>query len=311
MRYDLIIVGAGPAGLAAGIYAGRYRLNAVILEKMSVGGQIILSPTIENYPGFPEGITTIELMERFKKQIDELGVSVAAKEVIGIATDLKSNTLVYTIKTTENVYEAKAVIIASGAKYKKLGVKGEDEFIGRGVSYCGTCDAPFFRNKEILVVGGGDRALEEAIFLSSYAGKVTLVHRRNLLRGSKILEEKARQNNKINFMLESVIEEIVGKEKVEGVKIKSVSTGEVFIYPCQGVFIFVGIEPNTGFLANFLETNDKGFIVTGAEMNSSREGIYACGDCREKSLYQVINACGDAAVAADSAHKYLINLDNK
>jgi thioredoxin reductase (NADPH) len=308
--HDLIIIGSGPAGLTAGIYAGRFRLNSLIIEKMIAGGQIILSPTIENYPGFPGGIATEDLIDRFKKQVDELGVPLIIDEVKEMLADSKQGMPFYSLKTSEGkLYEAKSLIVSSGAYPKKLGVPGEEKFIGRGVSYCGTCDAPLFKNKDILVLGGGDRAVEEAIFLAGYAGKVTLVHRRNQLRASKILEEKAKQEPKINFMLDSVIEEIAGNMKVESVKIKNVVSGKINAYPCDGVFIFVGIMPNTGFARNFLKLDAAEFIITDDDMKTSLDGVYACGDCRKKSLYQVVNACGEGAVAASSVHRYLLNIE--
>lgn len=306
--HDVIIIGAGPAGLVAGLYCGRFRLNALILEKMNIGGQIMLSPEIENFPGFPGGITTSDLIDKIKKQVDDVGVSVVNEEVLEITSADKSGIPVYSIKTNSASYEAKALIIASGAYAKKLAVSGEGKLIGRGVSYCGTCDGPLFKNKEIVVVGGGDRALEEAIFLSSYASKVTLVHRRKEFRASKILEEKLRLNPKIIFKPDSVIEEISGTGKVEAVKIKNVLTASTENYPCQGVFIFVGIKPNTGFVKNLLQLDEQEFIVSDQNMKTSLDGVYACGDCRKKNLYQVVNACGEAAVAADSAHRYLLSL---
>jgi len=310
-KYDLIIIGAGPAGLTAALYAGRFRLNTLIIEKAGIGGQIVLSPTIENYPGFPDGVTTAELMDRFKKQVDALGVPVVMEEVTEISVIPSSGNSLYKVVTSDNAYETKVLIIATGAYPKKLGVPGEDKFTGRGVSYCGTCDAPFFKNKEILVVGGGDRALEETIFLTSYASKVTLVHRRKELRASAILQEHARSNQKISFLLDSVIEEILGENKVEAVKIKNLTSSQVSKIPCQGVFIFVGIQPNTQVFRNVLHLDESAFIITDEIMKTSRDGIYACGDCRKKSLYQVINACGEAAVSADSAHKYLMSLSLK
>ncbi len=306
--YDLIIIGAGPAGLAAGLYAGRYRLNAFILEKMVAGGQIILSSTIDNYPGFPNGIATHELIDKFKAQVDEVGVKILSDEVIGVSSSFKLRTPVYNIKTKDNNnYETKSIIIASGAYPKKLGISGEDKFVGRGVSYCGTCDGPLFKVKDIAVIGGGDRAVEEAIFLSKYASKVFLVHRRDQLRASKILEEKAKQEPKINFVLGSVVDEIIGKDSVEAIRVKNLKTGSLSNLPCRGVFIFVGIQPNTVFLKGLLEMDEQGFIVTEADLKASKEGIFACGDCRRKTLYQVVNACGEGAVAADSAHKYILS----
>lgn len=309
--------------MTAALYAGRYSLNTLVLEKMAPGGQIILSPAIENFPGFPGGISTQELIERFKKQIDDLGINIEIAEVQELATNLKSTprlrlrvmvsevepirTPIYNIRTNDGSYETKSIIIATGAQAKRLGVEGEDKFIGRGVSYCATCDGPLFRNKDVLVIGGGDRAVEEAIFLSSYAKSVYLVHRRAELRASKILVEKAKLIPKINFILESIVEEIQGQDKVEQVLLKNVKTNSKSKISCQGVFISVGIKPNTVFLKNFLEMDEKGFIITDQEMKTSGEGVFACGDCRKKSLYQVITACGEAAVAAASSHKYLLS----
>lgn len=298
--YDLIIIGAGPAGLTAALYAGRYRLKTLILEKMGVGGQIILSPTIENFPGFAGGVITEELIASMRKQIAELDVEIKIDEAAKIMRNLE-----FKISGLEGEYAAKAIIIAAGAQPKRLGIKGEDKFLGRGVSYCGTCDGPLFKNKDVAVIGGGDRALEEAIFLSGYAAKVNIIHRRQSLRASKILEERVLKNPKVSLILESVVEEIIGQDKVEAVRIKNVKTNSGTGLSCQGVFIFAGIQPNTAFLKNLLKTDDAGFIITDQEMNTSREGIFACGDCRKKSLYQVITACGEGATAADSAHKYL------
>ncbi len=302
--HDLIIIGAGPAGLAAALYAGRFKLDTLIFEKMSVGGQILLSPSIENYPGFPEGVSTFELIDRFKHQVMDLGLQIEEQEIAEIVPSEKF----YQVKTKTTSFQAKAVIISSGAKSKRLGVKGEDRFIGRGVSYCGTCDGPLFKDKDIVVVGGGDRAIEDAIFLSNYARSIHLVHRRNEFRAAKILVDKLKTNSKVKFMLESVIEEVTGGTKVSAIKIKNVLTLQESKINCEGVFIFVGIIPDTSFIKNILETDEFGFIITDQSMRTSREGIFACGDCVKKSLYQVVNACGEGAVAADSAHKFLLNL---
>ena len=307
--YDLIIIGAGPAGLTAGLYAGRYRIDTLILEKVCVGGQIILSPTIENFPAFPAGISSQELVDRLKEQVDNVGVKIALENVLEILPSFKLKNPIYNVKTGEKSYETKSVIISSGAQSKRLGIEGEDRLIGHGVSYCATCDGPLFKDKDIVVIGGGDRAIEEAIFLTSYAKQVTVIHRRQQLRASKILEEKARENSKINFILDSVVEEIAGVNKVEAVRIKDIKTNAVSNLPCQGIFIYVGIEPNTAFLRNLLQMNESGFIITDQQMQSSKAGVFACGDCREKSLYQVISACSEGAIAADSAHKYLLTYE--
>lgn len=302
--YDLIIIGAGPAGLVAGLYAGRYRLNSLILEKMAPGGQIILSLSIENYPGFPGGIATQDLIEKVKAQVDGLGIKIEDREVLGIKA--KAHHAGFDIETPEGVLETKTIIVATGAVPKMLEAEGEKRLVGRGVSYCGTCDAPLFKDKEVIVVGGGDKAVEEAIYLTSYASKVTIVHRRAELRASKILEEKAKKNAKLHFMLDSVIEQIIGENKVEGVKIRNVLSGKVTDFTCAGVFVFVGIKPSTGFLKNLLSMDELGFIIVDSEMKTSQAGVFAAGDCCRKGLYQVITACGDGASAADSAHKYIL-----
>jgi len=304
--YDLIIVGAGPAGLTAALYAGRYRLNTLVLEKMGVGGQIILSSTIENFPGFPGGISPAELMERMHQQIQELNISVELDEVLKLTSDLKSKHPTYNIITASKSYQTKCVIIASGAQPKRLDVEGEVRLIGRGVSYCATCDGPLFRDKEIVVIGGGDRAIEEALFLTGYAKKITLIHRRGQLRASGILVEKANSNPKINFILESVVEEILGKDRVEAVSIKNVATNSETSLPCQGVFIFVGIKPNTESFKDILKLDELGFIITDQDLNTTLTGVFACGDCRKKSLYQVVTACAEGATAAALTHKYLL-----
>lgn len=302
--YDTVIIGAGPAGLSAALYAGRFRMNAMVIEKLSCGGQIVLSETIENYPGFPGGITTAELIGRFQKQVEEVGVHFEYAEVLAIK---ESGLGVYEVVSEEKTYQTRTVIIASGAQAKRLGVSGEEKFTGRGVSYCATCDGPLFRNKAVVVVGGGDRAIEEALFLSRYASRVTVIHRRKELRASNILQEKARADSKIEFVLGNIVEEIYGVSAVESVKVKDILTGSAQSVKCQGVFIFVGIIPNIGMLRNFLEIDGLGFIITASDAATNRKGIFACGDCCKKSLYQVVSACGEGAIAADSAHKYLLN----
>jgi len=299
---DLIILGAGPAGLTAAIYAGRYRMDTLVLEKSAPGGQILLSASIENYPGYPGGIGTAELMEKFRQQAADTGVVFQTAEAGGVSFDSGA----VNIETMEGRFSARSLIIACGAAPKRLGVKGEKELTGRGVSYCATCDAPFFRGKDVVVVGGGDKALEEAIFLCDYASSVTVVHRRSELRAAGILQEKAKVRAGLKFRYNAVLEEIEGRNLVEAVSLKDTSSGEKSSLSCRGVFIFVGIQPNTSFLRNHLQIDENGFIITGRGMETSREGVFACGDCVSKSLYQVVNACGEAAAAADSAHKYLL-----
>lgn len=303
--YDVVIIGSGPAGLTAGLYAGRYRLKTVILEKAGIGGQIILSPSIENYPGFPGGIPTAELIERMHAQVRGVDIEVVTDEVLEV-TASGTRPAVFTVKARGRVYESKSAIIATGAEARKLGARGEEKFIGRGVSYCATCDGPLFKGKEVAVIGGGDRALEEAIFLAEYCRKVTVIHRRKELRASAILQEKARAHSKISFFLGAVVSEVIGTKQVEGIQTRDVDSGVEQHVPCDGVFIFVGIQPATAFVKNLLHTDSDGFIITDHDMQSSAKGVFACGDCRKKSLYQVVSAASDGAMAAASAHRYLL-----
>ncbi|MFH0762802.1 MAG: thioredoxin-disulfide reductase [Candidatus Omnitrophota bacterium] len=297
--HDLIIIGAGPAGLTAALYAGRFGLDTLVLEKMAVGGRILLSESIENFPGFVGGISTQELMERMRKQVEGLGIKIGDEEVLEI--DCKAKT----VKTTENNYSAKALIIAAGARPRKLGVPGEEKLTGRGVSYCATCDAPLYKEKSVVVVGGGDAVAEEALYLARFAKQLTIVHRRQDLRASAILQKRLKENSKIKFLLDSIVTEICGSTKVQSVKIKNTVTSEEKDFPCDGAFIFIGYEPETEFLKSKLKLDEKGFIITDETLATSQGGVFACGDCRRKSLYQVVTACGDGAVAADSAHKYI------
>lgn len=297
--YDLIIIGGGPAGLTAAIYAGRSRLNTLLIEKLAVGGRILMSETIENYPGFPGGISTQELMGRMEAQVKELGVKIVNDEV----SDL--DCLKKTVKTANGAYEASAIIIASGARPRKLNVPGEEKYTGRGVSYCATCDGPFFKEKKVVIVGGGNAVAEEAIYLSRFAGSVSVIHRRRDLRAAPILQEKMQENKKINFILNSVVTQIKGSQKVEAVTIKDVLSGKEKDFDCDGVFIYIGYEPETLFLKGKLKMDESGLIITDENMAASVDGIFACGDCRKKGLYQVINACADGALAADSAYKFI------
>jgi thioredoxin reductase (NADPH) len=300
--YDLIIVGGGPAGLTAALYSGRSRLDTLLVEKMAIGGRILTSETIENYPGFPGGILTLELMNRMEAQVKELGVKFIGDEVLNLDCINK------TVETSGGEsYQGRSIIIACGAKSRKLNVPGEEKFTGRGVSYCATCDAPFFKGKKVVIVGGGNTVAEEAVYLSRFADSVHVIHRRQDLRASQILQERMQQNKKINFILNCIVTRISGAEKVNAVTIKDLESGKESEFNCDGVFVYIGYEPETAFLKGKLHTDESGFIVTDENMATSIEGIFACGDCRKKGLYQVINACGDGAVAADSAYKFIAN----
>ena len=248
MDYDVIIIGGGPAGLTAGIYTSRARLKTLLIESYSIACQAVTTDQIENYPGFPEGVNGFALIEKFKKQAEKFGT----KFFVGEVKSIKENKPFWQVDTDDKSYTAKALIIASGARPKRLGVPGEDKFIGKGVSYCAACDGVLFKNKEVVVAGGGDTALEEAIFLTRFVKKVTVIHRRNALRGTKILQEMAFANKKIEFVWDAVISEITGKAKVTAVKVKNVKTGAEAELLCDGIFIFVGYTPNTGFLKDML-----------------------------------------------------------
>lgn len=297
--YDLIIIGGGPAGLTSALYAGRSRLRTLVLEKMGVGGRILLTDTIENFPGFADGISTQELIKNMEAQAKGLGVEIILEEAQEIDCKTKS------IKTNAKTYAASAIIIAAGARPRKLGVPGEEKLTGRGVSYCATCDAPFYKEKNVVVVGGGNAVAEEALYLARFAKQVNIIHRRSDLRASAVLQERLKADNKINFVLNSVITEIIGSNKVEALRIKDVNTSHEKDFSCDGVFVYIGYEPETGFIKTKIDLDQAGFIITQEDMSTSCEGIFACGDCRKKSLYQVITACGDGAIAADSAYKYI------
>ncbi len=304
--YDVIVIGAGPAGLAAGLYAGRYKLNTLIMERMTAGGQIMTSPTIENFPGFPGSVATDELIARMKKQVDDVGVVVENRAVNSIAVLSGTVQPHFRLETDGQTYEARSLIIATGAHWKQLGLANESQLTGRGVSYCATCDGPFFKNKEICVVGGGDRAIEEAIYLTKYATKVTVVHRRQQFRATEVLLEQAKANPRISFLLDSTVEAINGQLRIESLTVKNVKTGALTQLPAQGLFVFIGINPNTEFLNGLLETDPNGFIIADQGMKTSQPGIFACGDCTKKILYQVVTACADGATAAHAVHGYLL-----
>ena len=298
--HDLIIIGGGPAGLTAALYAGRSRLKTLLIEKMSLGGQIILSPAIENFPGFPGAIETSKLILAMQQQIEELGIEVKTDEAIKIA-----HYSGFKVCARESEYQAKTLIVSSGACSKKLNIPGEEKLMAKGVSYCGTCDGPLFKAKEIVVVGGGDKAVEEAIYLTKFGSKVTLIHRRESLRASKILQERICENKKIEILWNSIPQEILGGNFVEGLKIKNLKDNRIRDMACSAVFIFIGIHPHTEFLKGLVKLDEQGFILTDEDMQTSLDGLFAAGDCRKKTLTQVITACGDGATAAFCANRYL------
>lgn len=301
--YDLVIIGAGPAGLTAGIYAARARMNVLLLEKSAPGGQIIITDWVENYPGFPEGISGYDLGEKMLTQAKNLGLEIRTDEVVSM--ELQGD--VKTLHLSDSDITAKAVIIASGASPRKLNI-GEDRFMGKGVSFCATCDAPFFRDKTVVAVGGGDTAVQEAIFLTRFVSKVYLVHRRDELRATKILQERAFANDKIEFVWDSVVTGMDGFFGVETVRIKNLKTGTEQTVKADGCFVWIGITPNTSFIKDALEMDSGGFIQVDVNMKTSVPGVFAAGDVRNTPLRQISTAVGDAAIAAISAEHYIENL---
>jgi thioredoxin reductase (NADPH) len=303
--YDIVIIGGGPAGLTAGIYAARARMNTLLLEKLMCGGQILMADLVENFPGFPRGTKGPELAELMLKQAEAFGLEISIRNVDKIVLK-KNEKEPFVVGTAEgDTFKALSIIIATGANWNSLCVPGEDKLKGRGVSYCATCDGPLFKNKDVVVVGGGDTALGEAIFLTRFANKVTVVHRRDRLRAAQIIQERAKQNKKIELCLKSIVTEIVGSSKVEGVKVKDVSTAEEKIIKADGVFVLIGLSPNSNIVKGLLKLDEKGYVESNEEMRTLINGIFACGDVRKKPLRQVVTATGEGAIAAISAENYV------
>ena len=298
---DLIIIGAGPAGLTAGLYAARSRLKTILFERLTLGGQILITDFVENYPGFPEGISGFELADRMKLQAKKFGLEIQNQEVVRLEFFPKKNIVV----TDKQSLESKAVILACGATPQKLGIEGEDLLIGKGISYCATCDGPFYTNQEVTVIGGGDMAVEEALFLTRFASKVHLVHRRDKLRATKLLQERVLTKEQIRIIWDTIPTRIVGKNEVEGIELKSVKTDEVSLLPVRGVFIFIGYNPNNALVKGQIELDKLGFVLTNNDMETSVPGVFAAGDIRSKLLRQVSTAVGEGAMAAFAAEKFL------
>lgn len=298
--YDLIIIGGGPAGLTAGIYAGRARLKTLLLEKLIHGGQVMTTELVENYPGFPEGIAGFDLSDRMRRQAERFGLDFQNAAVQGLKVGPPHKLVLKDRQLT-----AGAIIIASGASYRRLGVPGEEELTGKGVSFCATCDGALYRDQEIAVVGGGDTALTDTLFLTRFAAKIYLIHRRDALRGEKILQERVLAQEKVQVFWDAIVTEIQGTQAVEAVQLKNVKTGELASLPVTGVFIFVGVAPNTDWLRGQVHMDEWGFIITDDQMATVIPGIFAAGDVRHKLLRQISTAVGDGATAAFAAENYL------
>jgi thioredoxin reductase (NADPH) len=299
--YEVIIIGGGPAGLTAGIYTSRARLRTLLVESALLGGQMTTTEMVENYPGFPQGVTGDALSRLMEEQAKKFGMEIVSQEMIkvSIEEDMK------VIQTHESTYQCEALIICTGTEYRKLGVPGEKEFAGKGVSYCATCDGAFFQDNKIVVVGGGDSALTEALFLTKFAKELTIIHRRDALRGTKIYQERAFANPKIKFLWNSIVQEIKGDMIVRSIVVKNVKTGEVKEFETDGAFLFVGLTPRTQFLKGIVKMDEGGYILTNENCETSEKGFFAAGDCRKKLLRQITTAVGDGATAAFSAQKYL------
>jgi len=307
--YDIVIVGSGPAGLTAGIYASRSKLKALLLTSQVNPSLITTTDLVENFPGFPEGITGFELIDRFTRQARLFGLEIVENDVTSLDCISRDSKDLWRVNTGSGSFEALSVILATGTQYARLNVPGEDEYTGKGVSYCATCDGPFYRDVPVAVVGGGNTAVQEALFLTRFASKVILIHRRDRLRATKVLQERASSHEKIGFEWNSAVEEIVGDALVKAVRIHNVKDpSNKKTLEVQGVFVFTGYIPNTAFVRDVVTCDGDGYIVVDDQKRTSAQGIFACGDCTKKLLRQVVTACGDGATAAFAAEQYIQEL---
>lgn len=304
---DLVIVGAGPAGLTAGIYASRGRLNTVILERNMAGGQIALTELVENYPGFPEGISGFDLSEKMKSQAVRFGAEL--REIQAVTSLQRETDGLYSVVTDQGTLRTKTVILAPGVEARRSGIPGEAEFIGRGVSWCATCDGPLYRGRTVAVVGGGDSAVEEGMFLAKFADKVYLVHRRDELRAAPIAQERCFASPKFEFVWDCIPRRIDGSQGVEALEVENVKTKEVRRLPVDGVFMYIGQLPNTTWLKDVVDLDDQGYIVTDDHLRTRLPGVFACGDAHVTPIKQIAMAVGEGALAAMQAQRYLDALD--
>jgi thioredoxin reductase (NADPH) len=300
-EYEVIIIGGGPAGLSAGLYTSRAKLKSLLIEMGLPGGQITNAELVENYPGFAQGISGLELGQLIHQQATKYGLETLQAEVTGLELEGEKKAVV----TTQGRFSGKAIIIASGSERQKLGVAGEEALTGKGVSYCATCDGPFFKESIVAVIGGGNAAVTEALHLAKFASKVKVIHRRNELRATKILQEKARAEPKIEFIWDTKVEGIEGGNRVKQLKLSNVKSGEKSTLDVAGVFVAVGLKPNTGYLKGVLPLDDAGYVVTNEKMETKIPGIFAAGDVRLNSAQQAITAAGDGATAAIYAEKFI------
>lgn len=298
---DVLVLGSGPAGLSAALYAARAELHPLVLTGMELGGQASLTNTIENYPGFPEGVGGSQLGELFQKQAERFGARVEFE----LATEVDLKTRPFVVRTYDHEYLAKSLIVTTGASPNHLNIPGESELTGKGVSYCATCDGWFFKDKNVVVVGGGDSALEEGLFLTRYASSVTIVHRRDALRAGHILQNRAKDNPKIKFVWNTVVTQVIGEDAVEAVCLKNVLSGEETEFKTDGLFIFIGHTPNTQLFQGQLELDEKGYVKADSLMQTSVPGVYAAGEVMDSNYRQVVTSAGMGAAAAIQATKFL------
>lgn len=303
---DLVIVGGGPAGLTAGLYAARSRLDVVLLEDKFCGGQLMTYEWVENYPGFPEGIAAQELVQRMIDQATRFGLAIIKEKVVSIDVDPDGREK--TLVLEDGTVRCKAIIVAAGAHARKINVEGEKRLSGKGVSYCATCDGAFFEGCVVSVVGGGDKAVEEAMYLTKFARQVNVIHRRDKLRAAKVIQERAFANPKIKFVWDTVVTRIHGDESVSGITVKNVKTGHISEMDTDGLFVFVGTVPSSEFLNNAVSLDEDGFVIVDREMETSVRGIFAAGDVVSKRLRQISTAVGEGATAAFNAERYLESL---
>lgn len=300
-QYDVIIIGSGPAGFTAGVYTSRAKLKVLIITGSLPGGQLMTTSEVENYPGFPNGIFGPELMMNMRQQAERFGATIIDDEVEKV--NFKNHP--FRISTHSESFEGRAILLCTGASPRKLGINGEEEFGGRGVSYCATCDGPFFKGEEIAVIGGGDTAIEEATFLTKFGKSVKIIHRRDFLRASKILQEKAFENSKIQFIWDHVVTRISGNKKIENIEIKDLTTGSTSNLSVGGLFVAIGHEPNTSIFKDQLELDDKGYVVLKENTKTSVEGIFAAGDVHDYRYRQAVTAAGFGCMAALDVEKWL------
>ncbi len=298
---DAVIIGAGPAGLAAALYTGRARRETLVLEKGMPGGQILLSDFVENYPGFPDGAVPFQLMENFRKHAEKFGAKIQTDE----AKKIQQKDDLWVVVGHKAEYPARSVIIATGSVYRKLGLEGEEMLTGKGVSYCATCDGAFFADKDVAVVGGGDNALREALFLTKYCRSVKIIHRRNQFRAEKIYQERVEADEKIEVMWDTAVQEILGKERFESVNVRNKTTNEISNLKFDGLFISIGMDPNSGFVRELLNLDEWGQIKVGPSMTTSQPGIFAAGDVTDACPEQMATAVGTGVAAAIALDKYL------